>query len=110
MKNKKHFYSHIITTREIRIELNKLDLTEEEKDELHELANVNIHYEMIDIVLSRLNHEDKKTFLHHLDKVHHETTWKFLKERIENLEEKIIEKSNEVKNKLLEDIERLKNE
>lgn len=108
MKKQKHFYHNLISIEDIMVELNSLDLSSEEKHELHTIAESTIHYHMVNIVLDELPEEDKRTFLHHLDTVHHETTLSFLKNRIEDIEGKIKKTAEAVKKELIEDIKKVK--
>jgi hypothetical protein len=109
MKRKKTFYHHLISTEDIEIELNNLGLPEHERIELLEIAENAIHYTIIDIVLSELKEEDKKTFLEHHTIGNHETTLRFLKNRIDDLETRVKESAEILKNNFIKDILELKN-
>lgn len=104
----RHFYSHIIETESIIIELDKLDLLQEEKKHLIELAEYNIHYAVMDTVLSELSDEDKKAVLSHVHAKKHEEIWKLLNKKINNVEEKILKSAGRVKKELLADIKELR--
>jgi len=108
MRRKKTFYHHLVSTEEISIELDKLGLSEHERIELLEIAENTIHYTIIDIVLSELKEEDKKTFLEHHVKSNHETTLRYLKEKIDDLESRIKESAEILKSNFLKDIKELK--
>ena len=64
MKHKKNFYNHLIVIDTIHVGLDTLELTPEEKQELLDLAENNIHHKVIDTVLSELKSQIKKHFLY----------------------------------------------
>lgn len=104
----KHFYSHIIETATLSVELGEMDLSKEERRHLIELAENNIHHAILDGILSELSEEDKKIFLHHLSKDDHDKAWKHLRQKIENIEEKIKKAAESVKKELHKDIKEAK--
>ncbi len=108
MNRKKTFYHHLISIEEIDIELNKLGLPEHERIELLNIAENTIHHTIIDVVLSELSKEDKKTFLEHHSKSNHETTLRYVKGKITNIEGKIRVAAEDLKKELLKDIRDLK--
>jgi hypothetical protein len=101
---KKFFYHHLIEIDTIIIELEALDLTKEEKEELLMLAENNIHHRVIDVVLSELEDGDKKVFLALVLGGDHNEIWKMLSFKVVDAEEKIKKAAKELKNKILEDI------
>lgn len=105
---KKHFYSHLVPLDTISVEFNSLKLSEDEKTHLLTIVSSNIHYKVLDTVFSHLSTKDKETFLEHIEKDDHEKTWKFLKSKIENVEEKITSSSKELLKEFLGDIAKLK--
>lgn len=106
MKNK-HFYSHIIDAESIYIEVNKMDISEDEKNELIAIAESNIHHVVMDAILSELNESDKKKFVEHLHSDNNEELWKLLNSKIENVEEKIKKSAEDLKKELHKDIKEL---
>ena len=60
---KKYFYSHIIDTSTLSLELSEMDLTSIERLHLISLIDSNIHKEIINLILSELNLPDRKIFL-----------------------------------------------
>lgn len=106
MKNK-HFYSHIIDAESIYIEINKMDISDDEKDELMLLAESNIHHVVMDAILSELSEADKKRFVEHLHSDNNEKLWELLNTKIENVEEKIKKSAEELKKELHKDIKEL---
>lgn len=105
---KKHFYSHLVNLESLTIEFDKMDLSNEEKSHLISLAHSSLHYAVLDVVLSMLSESDKKLFLEHLDFDDQNKTWKMLKDKIENIEEKIKITAEDLKKQLHKDIEEVK--
>lgn len=101
---KKQFYSHIVETESIIIELDKLDLSKEEKTHLISIADSSLYHTIVDAILSELSKEDKKMFLKHLVSQEHDKLWELLKEKTENIEEKIKKAAQDLKEKLHQDI------
>jgi len=105
---KKYFYTHIIDTSTLSLELGDMDLTQQERVHLISLIDSNIHHEILDLILSELNPEDKKTFLTHLASEDHDKVWKLLNEKVENIEEKIKKTAEDLKQELHKDIKEVK--
>lgn len=101
---KKHFYSHIVETSTVSLALGDMELSQNERLELLLLAHDNLHHTILDIVLSELSEEDKKMFLQHLAIDNHDKIWELLKNKIENIEEKIKKVAEEVTKELHQDI------
>lgn len=101
---KKHFYHHLIVIDTIHIGLDGLDLSPEEKKELVDLAENNIHHKVLDTVLSELEEHDKKTFLALVLDEDHPKIWKLLKEKMTDAEEKVVKAAQEFIDQLHEDI------
>ncbi|MDO8639543.1 MAG: hypothetical protein Q7R53_01325 [bacterium] len=105
---KKHFYSHIVDSVSINIELNQMQLSIDEKNHLIQIIDSNIHLSVVDTVLSELAKEDKKTFLKHLSEDNHEKIWQLLKEKTENIENKIKKSTGELKQQIIKEMKELK--
>lgn len=105
---KKYFYTHIIDTSSLSLELGNMDLTPSERMHLMSLMDSNIHHEILDLILSELAPSDKKTFLIHLASEDHDKVWKFLNSKVENIEEKIKKTAEDLKKQLHEDIKEAK--
>lgn len=105
---KKHFYSHIIETESIVVELNQMGLTEEEKTHLVSLIDSNLYHTILDAILSELSKEDKKIFLKHLSLENHDKIWELLNGKIKNIEDKIKKASEDLKEQLQKDIKEAK--
>jgi hypothetical protein len=86
---KKHFYNHIITTDVFRVALDNLSLSVEEKEELLSIAEKSIHHTILDVVLTELSGEDKKTFLLHVVAGNHDRVWQLLAAKMPMAEAKI---------------------
>src|SRR3989304_8865971 len=105
---KKYFYTHIVDTSILSLELGNMDLTPKERIHLISLIDSNIHHEILDLILSELSPSDKKTFLTHLASENHDKVWKFLRGKVDNIEEKIKKTAEDLKKELHEDIEEVK--
>ena len=105
---KKHFYSHIIETSILSLELGEMDLSKEERIHLISLMESNIHTVILDTILSELSERDKKIFLEHLIVNDHDKIWKHLKENIKDIEEKIKKAAESIKKELHSDIKEAK--
>ena len=101
---KKHFYSHIIDTSILSLELGDMDLNQAQRLELIALIDSNLHQVVLDAVLSELSEEDKKTFLKYLHANDHEKIWQHLRSKVENIEEKIKKTAEDLKKELHKDI------
>ena len=101
---KKYFYTHIIDTSSLSLELGNIDLTSKERLHLISLIDSNIHHEVLDLVLSELSPSDRKTFLAHLASENHDKVWKFLRGKVDNIEEKIKKTAEDLKKELHKDI------
>lgn len=105
---KKYFYTHIVDTSTLSLELGGMDLTSKERLHLISLIDSSIHHEILDLILSELTPTDKKTFLHHLASEDHSKVWKFLNEKVDNIEEKIKKTAEGLKRELHKDIEEVR--
>ena len=100
----KHFYSFVIETDSLFLEIDSLSISDSEKAHLKSLAESHVHHSIIDSIMSELSSEDKKLFLLHLNTKNHEKIWNFLDERIADVEVKIKEAAHAVKRELHKDI------
>lgn len=100
----KHFYSHLIEIESIIIELDKLDLSQEQKIHLTGLIDSSLHHTVLDAVLSELSSQDKRVFLNYLKEDDHGKIWKFLNEKVDKLEEKIKKTADDLKEELKKDL------
>lgn len=101
---RRYFYTHIIDTSSLSLELGEMNLNPSERIHLISLIDSNIHHEVLDLILSELNAMDKKTFLAHMASNHHDKIWKLLNNKIENIEEKIKKTAEAVRKELHKDI------
>lgn len=98
------FYSHLIEIESIIVELDKLDLSNEQKHHLAGLIDSSLHHTVLDAVLSELSPQDKKVFINYLREDDHSKIWKFLNEKLENIEEKIKKAADGLKKELHKDL------
>ncbi len=102
--NKTFFYTHLIEIESIIVELDKLDLSQEQKIHLTDLIDSSLHHTILDAVLSELAPADKRVFLNHLQDSDHGKIWKFLNEKVDNIEEKIKKVAYDLKTELQHDL------
>lgn len=100
----KYFYSHLIEIESIIVELDKMDLTDEQKAHLAGLIDSSLHHTVLDAVLSELTGADKKVFLQSLKEDDHGKIWQFLNEKVDNIEDKIKKAAEDLVKEMHEDI------
>lgn len=105
----KQFYTHLIEIESIIIELDKLDLSQEQKIHLTGLIDSSLHHTVLDAVLSELSSQDKRVFLNYLKEDDHGKIWKFLNEKVDNIEDKIKKAAGDLKTQLHKDLKEAKN-
>ena len=106
---KKLFYEHLVTIDSLIVEMNRLELTEDEKSHLIEIAASSIHYSILDTALSNLSSENKKTFMMHVNSNNHDEAWSFLSANAKDIDKKIKQKAEQLKEEFKKDILELKN-
>jgi len=104
----RHFYSHLVEIESVIVELDKLDLSPEQKKRLTKLIDSSLHHMILDAVLSQLTKQDKIVFLNHLREDDHGKLWKFLNIKIDSVEEKIKKTIEDLKNELHKDLDKAK--
>lgn len=105
---KQQFYTHLIEIESIIIELDKLDLSQEQKIHLTSLIDSSLHHTILDAVLSELSDSDKRVFLNNLKEDDHSKIWKFLNEKVDNIEEKIKKTADDLKSEIHQDLKEAK--
>lgn len=104
----KKWYTHLIEIESVTEELDKLDLSAEEKLYLAHLVDSNLHHTILNAVLSELSAKDKEIFLNHLSRENHDQIWQFLNEKVHNIEEKIKQAAEQLKKELKKDLKEAK--
>lgn len=102
------FYSHLIEVEYLHTELDTLDLSDSEKEELKKHVHGSIHYVALDIVLSELEPEHKNIFIEHLNNKNHDELWKHLKTNTQNIEEKLKDAIHKVTDEFHSEIKKIK--
>lgn len=105
---KKYFFSHLVEIESLSMELDKLDLTDEQKLHLADLIDSSLHHIILDTILSQLSEEDKRLFLKHVHEDDHDKIWQFLNDKVENIEEKIKKAAEGLVKEMHEDIKKAK--
>src|SRR3989344_6088801 len=93
---KKYFYTHIVDTSMLSLEIGGMDLTPKERLHLISLIDSNIHHEILDLILSELNPSEN-----------HSKVWRFLNEKIKDVEEKIKKTAEDIEKELHRDIKEI---
>ena len=106
----KHFYSFIVETETLFLEIDSLEISDGEKTHLKSLAESHVHHAVLDAILSELIDDDKKLFISYINTKDHEKIWKFLHEKISDVEEKIKNAAHEIKKELHRDLKEVKAE
>lgn len=102
---KKYFYTHLVeTTSSLTLALAELDMSKEDRLHLLKLIEDNLHHEILDLILSELSEDDKKTFLEHYTSNNHTKIWEFLNAKIEKIEDKIKKVAEDLKKEMHDDI------
>lgn len=104
----KYFYSSLVETTQISLELGEIDLSPDERVHLISLIDANMHSVVVNTVLSNLSKEEKRVFLKNLVSQNHEQTWKHLKDNVSEIEVKIKSSIEDLKKELIDDIKNAK--
>jgi len=105
----RYFYSHLIEIESIVSELDKLDLSADQRIHLTGLIDSSLHHTILDAILSQLSAENKRVFLNHLKEDDQSKIWQFLNEKVDNIEEKIKKSADSLKAELQKDLKEAKN-
>lgn len=89
-------------------ELKHLDVNQNETDRILKLSEEIGTFKLLQIILERLEEEDKKLFLEHFYSGTPEAVTMFLREKIENVETILKEQSALLEQEILNDISKLK--
>lgn len=98
------FYTHLIEIESVTAEIDKLELSTNERKHLAELVDSAIHHSVLNAIMSELSETDKKAFLYCLQEDDHQKVWQFLLNKTNNIEEKIKKAANELKVELHKDL------
>lgn len=101
----KYFYQQYIVIEDLIADLHGLDLSDEERHHLASLVDSSLHHAILDEILSNLSEENKREFLHQLNQdPENEKIMDFLKDKVENIEEKIRFVSEQLVKELHKDV------
>lgn len=100
----KYFYTHLIEIESISMALDRLDLSRVQKKHLADLIDSSIHHTILDVIMTELSPQDKRFLLQSLEGDDHNKIWRFLNERIDNIEEKIKKCAEQLKLQLHKDL------
>ena len=82
-----------------------MDLTHEERKRLIDLVEENLHHAILDAVLSELSDKDKQEFIELFAEGDDEKIWSLLRDRVDNIEDKIKMTAEDLKKELHKDME-----
>ena len=102
---KKHFYSSVVETSSISLALAEMDMTNDERKHLINLVEENLHHAILDAVLSELSDKDKQEFIELFAEGQDDKVWALLRDRVDNIEDKIKKTADDLKKELHKDIE-----
>lgn len=100
----------MIEIESIIFELDKLDLSQEEKIHLAMLADSTLHSHILEAILSQLSEHEKEVFIDHFKTGDHDKTWQYLNEKVDKVQEKVKAVADQIKHELQKDIEEAKEE
>lgn len=102
----KIFYDKYIVLEEIEVELDKLEMDHEERQELEHLIDEMIHHRVMDRLLTHLPRHHHAEFLDRFDRrPYDEALVRYLDQRIEkSVKEHIEEEIEKLKKEILEDL------
>lgn len=104
----KYFYSHLIEIESVISELDKMELSNEEKMHLATLLDSSLHHTILDAILSELGDQEKQVFLTSLNENDHVKIWGFLNEKVDNIEDKIKKAAEDLKIEIRKDLKKAK--
>ena len=99
-----YFFSHLVEIESVIVELDKMDLSKNEKLHLAQMVDASLHHAILDAIFSQLSEEDKKVFANHLQTGKHDAIWKFLNEKVDHVENKIKQAAEDLKMQLHKDL------
>lgn len=103
----KIFYDHLTITEEVTVELDHYQIDKEEKEEIIQLIDENIHHRVLDVILQKLPKEKHEEFLRQFTLSPEDNKLlDYLRQEIADIEELIIAEANTVKKELLAEIKR----
>ncbi len=103
----KIFYDHLVYREEIIAELDKHQVTIEEREEIVQLVDETIHHHVLDVILTNLPKDKHEEFLvKFLNTPFDDKLLDYLKKQIKDIEEKIQKEAKTIKAELLAEIKR----
>lgn len=104
----KQFYAELVEIESIVSELDKIEVSKEEKLHLAKLIDSSLHHVILDIILSQLPKADRRVFIDYLKEDNHIKIWKFLNEKIDGVEKKIKNAAEDLKIEFHKDLKNAK--
>ncbi|MEK7188424.1 MAG: hypothetical protein AAB685_01070 [Patescibacteria group bacterium] len=86
----KIFYDHLISFTEIEVQIDRVAVNKEEKEEMWHLVDEIIHHKVLGCILDSLSKKDHQAFLEKFHATpHDESLLEYLKEKVSDIEDKI---------------------
>jgi transposase len=105
-----YFYDHVISVESVHRAIDDLELPTDQRVELRRLLEAQVHHNIMNLILSELPPEDRAQFLEYHSAGDSERMWALLSEKIESVEEKIRDVSDELVAQMHKDIADLDSE
>ncbi len=102
-----YFYDHIISLESVHVAIDQMGIEPAQRVELRDLLEQQVHYAILNMLLSELPPEDRGIFLRHQEGQEHDELWRLLGEKIDQVEDKIRQVSEELVSKMHQDINEL---
>lgn len=102
-----YFYDHIISLESVHVAIDQMKIEPAQRIELRDLLEQQVHYAILNMLLSELPPEDRGLFLRHQEGEEHDELWRLLGEKVDQVEEKIRQVSEELVSKMHQDIAEL---
>lgn len=102
-----YFYDHIISLESVHVAIDQMKIEPAQRVELRNLLEEQVHYAILNMLLSELPAEDRGMFLRHQEGDQHDELWRLLGEKVDQVEDKIRQVSEELVSKMHQDIDEL---
>lgn len=104
------FYERFIEIKPLEVEIASLEISEEEKNNLHFMIAELLHHHTLETILDQLSEEDKQLFLEAVNQNQEMTIATLLKDKVKNYEKVLKDKLHQVRDDIIEEIRKIKND
>ena len=102
------FYERFIEIKSLEEEISTLEISEEEKNNLHFMAAEILHHHTLDTILDLLEGDEKREFLEAVEQNAEVRMAKILKDKITDYEKVLKDKLHQVRDDLIAEIKKVK--